>query len=412
MAIRFSIFIILFILLGLVEAKTPSPQIKEIQSPAAENSGEPNLFTGEDGSVFLSWVEGTKETGFALRFSRLEDEHWSSPELVAEGRNWFVNWADFPSLVSHKNGLLAAHWLAKSGQDTYAYNVHIALSTDAGKSWRKSFIPHSDGTQTEHGFVSLQPWKNDQFFAVWLDGRNYAKNDNGDSQPPTNEMTLRAALIEQSGKISQEVVLDERVCDCCQTSAARTENGIVVLYRDRSSSEIRDISAVRYQNGKWSKPHPVHQDKWEIAGCPVNGPAVAASGKLVAAAWFTKTFDRPTVKAAFSTDEGITFGEPVTVDDGNPLGRVDVVLMGKNSAVVCWMEATEDGAEIRARKIIANASVEPAFVIAKTGAARNSGFPVMTRQNDRIIFAYTQPGDSSLIKTGIIEIADIAVIDN
>ena len=81
-------------------------------------------------------------------------------------------------------------------------------------------------------------------------------------------MTLRAATLDHVGTLYGETLLDERICDCCQTSAARTANGIVVAYRDRSDEEIRDIAVVRWQNGIWSVLQTVHEDRWHILGWP------------------------------------------------------------------------------------------------------------------------------------------------
>ena len=50
------------------------------------------------------------------------------------GYDWFVNWADVPSVVRLANGTLAGHWLQKSGADTYAYDVRLAYSHDDGKT--------------------------------------------------------------------------------------------------------------------------------------------------------------------------------------------------------------------------------------------------------------------------------------
>ena len=62
-------------------------------------------------------------------------------------------------------------------------------------------------------------------------------------------MTLRAAFIDKKGNKINEWELDGRVCDCCQTTAAITNDGPVVVYRDRSDDEVRDMSIVRYVNG-------------------------------------------------------------------------------------------------------------------------------------------------------------------
>ena len=323
-------------------------QTHELQSPAASGSGQPNLAISPDGRVQLSWIERLGEGKFSLRFSTMEKGGWSAPRTIAEGANWFVNWADFPSMVALPDGSLAAHWLVKSGPGTYAYDVNISRSFDGGKTWSKSFVPHRDGTQTEHGFVSLLAAKDGSLAAVWLDGREMKGHEAGHGH---GNMTLRYVKIKRDGELADEAVLDAKVCECCQTSAATTADGPIIVYRDRSDREIRDISVIRLKDGKWSQPRLVAQDGWQINGCPVNGPAIAASGRRVAVAWFTGAANTQRVKLAFSGDSGEIFGEPVTVDDGSPVGRVDVVLLDDGSAIVCWLEKLPSGGEIRARRV-------------------------------------------------------------
>ena len=131
--------------------------IRASDSPAAGDSREPELNATPDGRIILSWVEKVDARRYALRTSTRDGNGWSPAQTVAEGENWFVNWADFPSVVALDDGSLAAHWLVKNGSGTYAYDVNIARSKDGGKSWSKAIVPHLDNTQTEHGFVSLIP---------------------------------------------------------------------------------------------------------------------------------------------------------------------------------------------------------------------------------------------------------------
>ncbi len=363
-------------------------QVRELPSPAGPSSGQPNLAVARDGRVYLSWIEKLGGGRFSLRFAVKEKDAWSAPRVIAEGANWFVNWADFPSLIVLPDGSLAAHWLVKNGPGTFDYEVTIARSFDGGKTWGKPFVPHRDGKLAEHGFVSLFAARDGNLAAIWLDGREM-KPGAGDHGHGDGEMTLRYVKIKRDGTLTDEAVLDARVCECCQTSAALTEAGPVVVYRDRSETETRDISIVRLVNGQWSQPRTVVPDNWQINGCPVNGPSVAAAGRRVAVAWFTAVNNQPRVKLAFSNDAGASFGAPVTIDDGNPAGRVEALLLDDGSALVCWLEKLPEGGAVRVRRVRPNGKLEAANTIAPSGAARSSGFPQMVRTGKTLVFAWT-----------------------
>ncbi len=365
--------------------EAPPLVLEALASPAPAGSAEPNVAAGPDG-FYLSWLERTGPGRHALRFSRLGAAGWTEPGTVMERTGLFVNWADFPSLLVLDDGRMAAHWLEKSGPGTYAYDVRAALSDDGGETWSGDIVPHNDGVEAEHGFVSLFP-TDGVVGAAWLDGRETVKGE---------PMTLRFTTISESGAAA-DLVLDPSVCDCCQTDAAVTSAGPIVVYRDRTADEVRDISVVRRVDGQWTEPRPVHEDGWVINACPVNGPAVAAAGDRVAVAWFTGS-PEPSVMVAFSDDAGATFGPPVRLDEGGAQGRVDVLLLDDGSALAAWLEAGESGAEIRVRRVT-DRSAGPVMKLADTSKERASGFPRMTRRGDVVLFAWTESGDPSRVRT-------------
>ena len=380
------------------------PSVRELPAPAIAGSGQPSLAVASDGRFLLSWIEPIAGKGHRLRFaSRAKGTGtWSEPLTIAEGANWFVNWADFPSLASLPDGTLFAHWLEKSGAGTYAYDVRVTASHDGGKSWSRPITPHRDGTQTEHGFVTMVPWSPREMGIVWLDGRKTAGTAHADHGGAKAEMSLAHATLGSDGRLGAEIILDGRVCDCCQTDAARADAAVVVVYRDRSEEEVRDMSFVRFAQGRWSEPRPLARDGWEINGCPVNGPAIAARGAKVAAAWFTMAGGKARVKAAFSGDSGGTFGDPLPVDDGQPLGRVDVLVLDDGAGLVSGLEQGDKGAELRVRRITADGARGKSLTVASSSAARSSGFPRMAASGGEVILAWRDAAEPPNVRTVVL----------
>lgn len=378
--------------------------VEEIPSPAAAGSMGASLATGPDGRVYLSWIEPAADSAHALRFAELGEAGWSEPRTVAAGRGWFVNWADFPSLVVLDEGRMAAHWLQKSGAGTYAYDVMTSVSADGGRGWSAGVAPHADGTQTEHGFASMWPAGGGAAGIVWLDGRETGGGHDGHGGGGGGAMTLRGTVLGADGAPAPDVLLDGRVCDCCQTGAALTAEGPIVVYRGRTEDEVRDIHVTRQVGGAWTEGRPVHRDGWRIPACPVNGPQVAAEGRRVAVAWFAAPDDSARVQVAFSRDAGATFGAPVRLDGGRAIGRVDVVLLEGGDALVSWMEAAATGeAEVRVRRVAPDGRAGPARTVAASGGARSSGFPRMARAGRGVVLAWTATAEPSGVRTARID---------
>jgi len=307
-----------------------------------------------------------------------------------------VNWADYPVIAGNGDKNLLAHYLEKSDTGKFTYDVKIVSSADTGKTWAAPKLLNEDNVKAEHGFVSIVPYKNG-FFTAWLDGSKTAAESGEGGHGHHGEMTLRGAILDMDGNKIDEWELDGRICDCCQTSVAITNDGPVVVYRDRSEDEIRDMSIVRYINGQWSAPKTIHGDNWEINGCPVNGPSISAIGNNLAVVWFSMQDKKGEVKVMFSKDGGETFGKPIRIDEGNTIGRVDVVMIDSTTAMVSWME----GGSIKAAKVHADGKKEDSILIASSSDKRSSGFPQMTRSGNNIIFAWTDDKEKT-IKVGTI----------
>jgi len=370
----------------------------EFKSPTGPGAAEPHMFAGRD-SVLLSWLEPVANTDrVALRYARYRQGAWSAPQTIVERNDLFVNWADFPSIVEDAKGVLFAHWLQKSSKGTYSYDVRMATSTD-GQKWGAPFLLNRDGTNTEHGFVTLTPLKDGGVGATWLDGRKMkAEGGNEHGSHDAGDMSIRYANVSAKGELTGDTELDNRTCECCATGMAMTSAGPLIAYRDRSSDEVRDIAFVKKSSGGWSKPARVHADDWRIKACPVNGPQIDAIGNRAVVAWFTSAKEKGQVYAAFSGDGGATFANPIQIDEGNPAGRVDVLLLDDSMALVTWLEQVGKGGRIRARRVSRTGTVEPAITIAETTTARAGGFARLAKLDRDLYVTWTeQVGKSKIV---------------
>lgn len=375
----------------LLLASAAHAAVTEIPSPAPPGAAEPFVLATPADGILLTWLEpagGGKRT--AMRIARLRDGKWSPAQTIAERDDLLANWADFPSIAQDDHGVLFAQLLTK-GASGHAHDVRLTISRDGGKTWSTPQLLNRDGRNAEHGFASLQPLPGGGVAVAWLDGRNMPE---GHEHGGEGEMMLRSAAVDANGKMTGERELDHRACECCGTGMAMAEGKAVLVYRDRSADNVRDVSVVRQTAGGWTAPKPLHADGWKINGCPLNGPRIDGAGKRLAAAWFTGAGERPHVYVAFSADGGATFDKPIAVDDGNPAGRVDVVLLGSDSTVVTWVEQTGTTAELRARRVSRAAAPGASICIGESGPARSTGFARMARAGGEVLVTWTESNDN------------------
>lgn len=362
--------------------------LSSIEFERPGGSGEPHLHATPGGGALLTWLEPADGDLWALRLATRTDGAWSEPRTVRESDRFFVNWADFPSSVQMSGGTIAVHWLERVADAPYAYHVMISLSSDGGTTWSDPARLHDDASPTEHGFVSMVPWENGAAI-TWLDGREMA--DGG-------AMSVRFRTLMPNGRLGAEVLLDGRTCECCQTTLAGSSEGLVAAYRDRSEAEVRDIAVVRGLGETWSEPARIAVNDWTIPGCPVNGPQLSAEGSDVAGAWYTGVGNEPQAYVAFSRDAGASFGSPVRVDEGLPLGRVDIEWLDDGSALVTWLEGGEGGARVMARRVGPDGLIGEPVTVTETSSERASGFPRIAKVGAEIVIAWTLPGDDGGVR--------------
>ncbi len=370
-------------------------KVEPLGAPVQGNSGQPQL-TASDRGVVLSWLEQTDTTA-TLKFSELTGSSWTAAKTVASSDGWFVTDADVPTVMRKRDGTLVATTYPSVDPAIEAYDLRFSYSRDEGKTWSQPVSPHHDGTKAQHGFASLFEMGDGALGMIWLDGR------------VPESMSVYFAAFDAAWKQTAETSVNARVCECCPTAATMTAEGPLVAFRDRSNQEIRDIHVARVEHpstalgagpstplgagGTWTDAVPIHADNWRIEACPVNGPALSARGRTVAAAWFSATGNNGHAYAAFSQDAGRTWGDPIRLDDETSLGRVDIELLDDGSALATWVEFANERAQLRARHIKAPRERSAAATIAGAGEPRLRGYPRLSRNGNTLVFAWTESGD-------------------
>lgn len=368
---------------------------QEIPFEDRSNAVLPHLISTA-GQLYLSWVDTVSSPNPSLRYSKLQNGKWQPQVILATGQNWFVNWADYPMIAMHK-GKILSHYLQLSNTGKMAYDINFNVSDHQGSTHYK--LLHSDHTATEHGFVSMIPYRDSSFLVTWLDGRNMV-NDAHSHGHHSGTMSVRVAEVTAQGEIKDESIIDDSACTCCQTTTSLTANGPVVLYRDCTSDNIRDIVIVRKVGNTWTKPVPIHADNWFIQGCPVNGPKSAALGNTLAVAWFTASDETPRVQLVFSVNGGEQFDAPILISKQGVLGRVDIALVNNDQAIVSWMQSEGDLTYLYAMLVNKDGKTGPLKKVTKLSSSRKSGFPQMELVGDQVYFAWVElQNNGTILKT-------------
>ena len=367
--------------------------VRQLVSPASDGSRLPRFAQGPHGGLVMSWVEESEtDLNPTARwcFATWDGEAFSEPHQIAEGQDWFLNWVDLPGLQWLGGTQWAGHYLQRSSTETYDYHVRVVRSADDGRNWSAPVTLHVDEGPGEHGFVAWTSVGEGRALAGWLDGRGVVAST-GEGATALYTRTVKA-----DGELGPEVCVDDRVCDCCPTAAASLDDGsILVAYRDRGSDELRDISIVRLREGEAPQSIWSSRDGWTIAGCPVNGPALAVTGNLVGVAWFTMGADaHARVLAALSADGGRSFAAPQLIAQGPVQGRVDAVFDSDGRLVVTWLQATSENSTWCLALLDRDGGLLASEIVVFNPSSSDAGLARLARSGDSLLFAYTEHGDS------------------
>ncbi len=360
---------------------------ESIPNPSGLGSLQASWSVTKDGSPLLSWIETEKDDSYTLKYAIRHGSQWTEPRTIAAHRQFFRQPAELPEVISLSDGTLVAHWVESPNDGSDTEFSYVSVAHD-GVKWSAPVIIHKDRSKVQHGLASIVASGDNEASILWLEA---LKGEDG-------PVSLKRTVVSSEGKVLKEESLDNDVCTCCPTSVVKTARGLLVAYRDHTPEDIRDISVVRLEGGKWSAPKNINPDKWKINACPTNAAAAAAKGDKVAIAWFTGAQGMPREQIVFSSDGGTTFGKPVLLSTGRSFGYTSIALDEQGGALVSWLEAGGDDARILLRPISAAGVAGPVVEVAK-GSRKSLGYPRILRTGNETLVAWTSENTSAKVQT-------------
>jgi hypothetical protein len=197
-------------------------------------------------------------------------------------------------------------WTSKSSSGG---TIVSARSSDGGKTFGATTVIAGADGPGNRGWENIALDRAGNVHVVWLDHRELAQSGSmnhtaehhmapadskQDAVAAAQLSKLYTATLGEAGS-SQAVAAG--VCYCCKTAiAAGAESDIYLAWRHVYPQNIRDMAFTESHDGgrTFSAPIRVSEDKWQIEGCPEDGPALALdSRRRLHVVWPTLVNDTP-----------------------------------------------------------------------------------------------------------------------
>lgn len=307
---------ILLLAIALIVANFTPSLANDPFADASHAYSLPTLTQNNKGEVVVYWTEKDAENKMYLYFATSTDvgKTFSDKQLIFADAGIGASRLARPKLLFKKDGTMVAVFSyraaatpappqapkAEIGHEGHTNHERTPLpaapparpkresqiryteSKDGGKTWTEPKNVDNDATPLVRGFFDAVVLPNDEIAVAYLkDVKNSTKHE---------ERDLRIAIT-KNGIFQDEQLIDPVVCDCCNISLLVDGKGILNVYYRDNNDDIRDIAVMKSNdNGiSFSKSEIIHNDKWEIKGCPHSGASSVATKHGTLVTWFAGT---------------------------------------------------------------------------------------------------------------------------
>ena len=321
-----------------------------------------------------------------------------------------VNGEQPPQVVvarSNTAAIVTVVWTSKSSTGT---RLVTSRSTDAGKTFGAATIVTGTEAPGNRGWESIAVDSRGRVTALWLDHREMARAGQGGEhhhaegaapqpQPSVSDGAARAQASQLFvGSIGSDGIrtraIGRGVCYCCKTALAVSANGtLFAAWRDVYPGNYRDIAFTSSRDGgqNFGEPVRVHEDGWQIDGCPENGPTLAIDGDQRAhLIWPTLVRDSGRSTLALfhmSTRDGRTFSARAPLPVAGPAYHPRIVTTASGSLVAAWDEVVDGKRRIRVARGKPDAQGRVSFQIIESATVQGQ-YPALAATSSGVIIAW------------------------
>ena len=302
---------------------------------------------------------------------------------------------------SGSNRTLTVVWSKRNEgpQRTRRDAIRVARSADGGRTFSSAGFTHDSALSGARGWESLAVGSDGRVHAVWLDGRDAERKmaeaaaHSGmahKGQPPQD---IYHGIVTADGRIAESVIANG-VCFCCKTAVAVDARGVVyAAWRHIFPGSIRDIAFAKSTDGgrRFDPLVRVSEDKWELNGCPEDGPTLAVDqAGTIHIAWATVVNEGEPQKALFyaTSRDGKTFSPRVRLRvaaEATP-GHPQLTLTPDGGAAIAWDEVVAGVRRVAFTRVSRAGVFEPVQILSGDETAQN---PVIVQSDGAILVAWT-----------------------
>lgn len=350
----------------LAAAEVAAAETRRVRvSAEGVNAAEPAVAAAPGGAVYVAWVGHGAGKEADVWLARFDDRgnREGEPARVNPVAGGATAWrGDPPDVAVADDGTVYVAWTARAAEAGHATTLYLSASRDGGRSFAPPVRVNDDAEPGVHGMHSLAVGRGGRVYLAWLDERNLhrheapktgdgagAKKASGGMHGEQNREVFFAASDDGGRTFSPNRRVASEACPCCQTALAIGGDGrVYVGWRHVLPGDLRHIAVASSEDGgeTFAAPTIVSDDRWELRGCPVSGPALApGEGGRLRVLWFTAgEAGGPGLYSSESNDGGRTFAPRRLLKEGNLRGTPLLLADERGGQIAVFEGGNESGA--------------------------------------------------------------------